>query len=107
MGEALVVAKVQVRLRAVIRDENLAMLKRAHRPRIHVQIGIEFQEGDAKPARLEQTPDRGRGQALPERADYTSGHKDVLGTHTPPRIKFSLWQNPNKDMLGCSILCTE
>ena len=38
--EALVVPEVEVRLRAVVGDVHLTMLKRAHRPRIHVDVRI-------------------------------------------------------------------
>ena len=41
-GEALVVAEIEIGFRAVVGDEDLAVLVRAHRARIDVQIGIEF-----------------------------------------------------------------
>ncbi len=40
--EALVVAEVQVRLRSVVGHKHFAVLKRAHRAGIHVQVRIAF-----------------------------------------------------------------
>ena len=51
IGEALVVAQVQIGLGAVVGDEHLAMLIGRHRARVHVDVGIELH--DARP--------RGRG----------------------------------------------
>ena len=42
IDEALVVAKIQVGFRAVVGNEHLAVLERAHRPRIDVDIRIEL-----------------------------------------------------------------
>jgi hypothetical protein len=41
-GEALVVAKVEIGLGAVVGHEDFAVLIRAHRARIDVEIGIEL-----------------------------------------------------------------
>src|SRR4029453_366260 len=40
VGEALVMAQIQVRLGAVVGDVDLAVLVRAHRARIHVDVRI-------------------------------------------------------------------
>jgi hypothetical protein len=40
--EALVVAQVEVGLGPVVGDVDLAVLERAHRARIHVDVGIEL-----------------------------------------------------------------
>jgi hypothetical protein len=64
LREALVVAEVQVGLGAVVGDEHLAMLERAHRAGIDVQVGIELLDGDAEAARLEKQPQRRRGDSL-------------------------------------------
>src|SRR6185295_17681614 len=47
-GEPLVMPQVQVGLGAVVGDEHLAVLGRAHRPRIDVDIGVELAEPDAE-----------------------------------------------------------
>ena len=41
--EALVVAEIEVGLGAVLGDEDLAVLERAHGARIHVDVGIELE----------------------------------------------------------------
>ena len=53
-GEALVVAKIEVGLRAVVGDEHLAVLIRAHGARIDVEIGVELFQTDRIPARLKK-----------------------------------------------------
>src|SRR5229473_1667306 len=57
VGEALVVAEVEVGLRAVFGDEDFAVLKRAHGPRIHVEIRIALLEGDFETTTFEETTD--------------------------------------------------
>ncbi len=56
-GEALVVAEVEIRLRAVVGHEDLAVLVRAHRARIHVDVRVELDVRDAQAPRLEERPD--------------------------------------------------
>ena len=45
--KALVVPEVEVRLRAVVRHEDLSVLVRAHRPRIDVEVWIQLLHEDA------------------------------------------------------------
>ena len=59
-GEALVVAEIEVGFGAVVGDEDLAMLVRAHRARIDVQIGVELAQPHAIAARLQQRAQRRR-----------------------------------------------
>src|SRR3974377_929681 len=40
IGEPLVVAEIEVGLRAVLGDEHLAVLIRRHRPRVDVDVGV-------------------------------------------------------------------
>jgi hypothetical protein len=79
VGEALVVAEVEVRLRAVLGDEDLAVLERAHRARIDVDVRVELLEGDAEPARYEEATDGGGCDPLAERRDHAPGNEDELG----------------------------
>ena len=81
VGEALVVAQVEVGLRAVVGDEDLAVLERAHGARIDVQVGIELLAGDLQPAAFEQAADGGRRDALSQRRNHAAGYEDVL-SHT-------------------------
>ena len=79
VGEALVVAEVEIGLRAVLGDEDLAVLERAHRPRIDVDVGVELLQLDPVAAGDEQAPDRGRGDPLAEGRHDTSGNEDESG----------------------------
>ena len=51
--EALVVTQVQIRLGAILGDEDLAMLERAHGAGIHIDVGIELEDGDPEATCLE------------------------------------------------------
>jgi hypothetical protein len=82
VDEALVVAQVQVRLGAIVGDEDFAVLVRRHRPRIDVDVGVELEDGDGDPACLQQAADAGGGDALPEGGGDPSGHKDILRHRT-------------------------
>ncbi len=66
-GEALVMAKVEVGLGAVVGHIDFAVLIWRHRPRIDIQIGIELADADLVPARLEERPQRGGQQPFPKR----------------------------------------
>src|SRR5208337_2219808 len=81
VGEAFVVAKVEVRLRAVVRDENLPMLKGAHRSGVHVQVRIAFLDGDFEAATFEETADGGCCYAFAEGRNYTTSYKDIFWRH--------------------------
>ena len=76
VGEALVVAEVEVGLGAVLGDEHLAVLVRRHRPGIDVDVRVELLQLDVEPARDEQPPDRGCGDSLAERGDDPAGDED-------------------------------
>ena len=76
VGEALVVAEVEVGLGPVLGDEDLAVLERAHRPRVDVDVGVELLQLDAVAARDEEAADRGRGDALAESRDHAAGDED-------------------------------
>ena len=74
--EALVVAEVEVGLRAVLGDEHLAVLERRHRAGVDVDVRVELLQGDLQAAGDEQPADRGGGDALPERRDDPAGDED-------------------------------
>ena len=78
VDEALVVADVEVGLGPVLRHEDLAVLERAHRPRVDVEVRVELLELDAEAARLQQTAERGGDDSLPQSRDDAPCHKDVL-----------------------------
>ena len=62
--EALVVAEVEVGFGAVGGDEHFAVLERAHRARIDVDVRIQLHHADLEAARFEDGAQRGRGDAL-------------------------------------------
>ena len=64
--EPLVVPEVEVGFSAVVGDVHLAVLVRAHRARIDVDVGVELLERDGVAVVLEQPADRRRRQSLAE-----------------------------------------
>ena len=64
VSKAFVVTEIEIGFRAVIGDEHFAMLKRRHRPRIHVQVRIELHQVDFEAAAFQQTANRSRRQSL-------------------------------------------
>ena len=81
VGEAFVVAKVEIGFGAVIGDEDFAMLKRAHRTGIDVEVRIAFLDGDFETATFEETTDGGSCNALAERGNNTAGNKNIFWRH--------------------------
>ena len=79
VGEPLVVAEVEVGLAAVVGDVDFAVLIRAHRARIDVDVGVELLQRDLVAVAFEQGADRGGRQPLAERGHHAAGHEDVLG----------------------------
>src|SRR5262245_10119028 len=69
-------AQVEVGLSAVVRDVDLAVLERAHRPGIDVDVGIELYQPDFEPARLEDRAEAGRGDSFAERGNHAAGDED-------------------------------
>src|SRR5581483_9912302 len=77
--KALVVAEVEIGLGAIVGDKDLAVLERAHRPRIHVDVGVHLEQGDPQPASLEQRAERGRRQSLAQRGNHAAAYEDEFG----------------------------
>ncbi|GMA76071.1 hypothetical protein GCM10025880_24880 [Methylorubrum aminovorans] len=59
-------AQIQVRLGAVVGDEHLAVLGRAHRAWIDVEVGVELAQAHPVAARLKQRREGGGGETLAE-----------------------------------------
>src|SRR5712692_415333 len=78
VDEPLVVAEVEVGLRAVVGDEHLAVLVGAHGPRVDVEVWVQLLQGDGETAGLQDVPDGRRTDPLAERGDDTAGHENVL-----------------------------
>jgi hypothetical protein len=70
--ESLVMPQVKVGLGAVVGDIDLAVLIGIHRPGINVDVRVELLDRDGESTLLEQESDRGRGDALAERREYTA-----------------------------------
>ena len=92
VDEAFVVAQVEVGLRAVVGDEDFAVLVRAHGAGVDIDIGIEFLDGDFIAAVFQQTAERGRGDAFAQRRYDAAGDENVFAhdssfTCAPVRIR--------------------
>src|SRR5690606_7787551 len=85
VDEALVVAEVEVGLGAVVGDVDLAVLERAHRARIDVDVRIQLHHRHPQAAGLEDRRQRGGGNALAERGHHASGDEDEGGDGTGGR----------------------
>ena len=96
-GEALVVAEIEIGLGAVVGDEDFAVLIRAHRARIDVEIGIELAEADPVSARLQQRAESGGGDALPKGRDHAAGNEHVARHNFPSQPGRILAAEPGLD----------
>ena len=72
-------AEVEIGLGAVVEDVDFAVLVRAHRARIDVDVGVEFLQADAQAAMFEQHADGGAGEPLAEGTDDAAGDENVFG----------------------------
>ena len=63
-GEALVMAEVEIGLRAVVGHEHLAVLVGRHGTGIDVEIGVELAQADLVAARLQERAERGGSETL-------------------------------------------
>src|SRR5690349_16723211 len=68
--------QVKIGLRAIISNEDLAMLIRAHGARIDVQVRVKLTETNGKPARLQKRAQCCGSQAFSERRDHAAGYED-------------------------------
>ena len=81
VGEAFVVAEVEVGLGAVVGDEDFAVLEGRHGAGVDVEVGVELHEVDAEAAGFEEAADGGCGETFAERRHDSAGYKDVLCRH--------------------------
>ena len=104
IGESLVVAQVEIGLRAVIGHVDLAMLERDSSCRDRRSDTDRTSGAYPQPTLFEQQSDRGRGDSLAERGDDASGDEDVLGhciRHRRPKCrdgKAQLYEPPPRGM---------
>src|SRR5690606_41793700 len=74
---------VEICLGAVVGDVAPAVLERAHRARIDVDVRIELDQADFQSARLENRAKTRRRDALAERRNDAAGDENESG-HNPP-----------------------
>ncbi len=60
-------AEVEVGFRTVFGNEDFAVLKRTHRARVNVDVGIKLEVGDFQATGFEDGAKRSGGNALAER----------------------------------------
>ena len=81
VGEALVMAQVQIGLVAVGRHIAFPVLVGVEGTRVYVQVGIEFLNRHAESARKQQSRKRCRYNAFAKRGHYAPGHKYIFCCH--------------------------
>ena len=76
--ETLIVAEVKVGLRAVIGDEDLAVLVRAHGTRVDVDVRIKLDHRHLESAGLQKCRQRSGGDAFTQTGDNAAGHEYIF-----------------------------
>ena len=79
VDEPLVMSQIQIRFRTVLGHIHLAVLVRAHRTGVDVDVGIELLRRHLQSSGLEQPPQRGRCDPLAQSRHHTAGHEDIFG----------------------------
>ena len=79
VGEALVVAKIEVGLGAIVGNEHFAVLERRHRAGVDVDVGVKLEIGDADAAGGQNRGQGRGGDALAKRGNNAAGHEDEFG----------------------------
>ncbi len=78
VGEALIMAEVEVRFRAVVEHINFTVLIGAHRARIDIEIRVELLQRDFQAAIFEQRAQGRRRQAFAQRTHHTARYKNIF-----------------------------
>ena len=101
--EALVVAEVEVGFGAVVGDVDLAVLERAHRARIDVDVGIELHHRDPEAAGLEDGRQGRGGNALAKRGHHATGYENetVMGNWGRWKAAFYRLDAPRPHRSAC------
>ena len=82
-GEALIMAQIKVRLRAVLQDIDLPVLVGAHRAGVDVQVGIKFHQAHPQTATLQEGAEGGGGETLAQGTDNPAGDKNIFHVEIP------------------------
>src|SRR2546423_11848364 len=67
--------EIEIGLAAVVGHEDLTVLERIHRARVDVDVRVELLHGHAQASGLQQTTERGCGDALPQRRSHATRHE--------------------------------
>ena len=87
VDEALVVAQIQIRFRAVLGHVNLPVLIGAHGSRIRIDVRIQLLGRDPDAARLQQPPEGRCRNALAQAGYHAAGYENILGHRSAsPRV---------------------
>ena len=78
VDKALIVSEIKVGLSAVLGDIDLAVLIRAHRPRVDIYVRVELLRRDTQPASFEQSAERCCGDSLSEARNNAACYENVL-----------------------------
>ena len=70
--------QVEIGFRPILSDKYFAMLKRAHGARIHVDIGIQLEQGDLDAAGFKYGCEGGSRDSLPEGRYDATCYKHIL-----------------------------
>jgi len=76
-GETLIVTEIKIGFGTIHGHEHLAVLKRAHRPRIHVEIGVHLQDVHFEISGVQKCGKRRRENALAQRGNNTASYKNI------------------------------
>src|SRR5205814_1421422 len=87
VGEAFVMAEIEIGLGAVVEHVDFAVLEWIHRAGIDVQIRIEFLEDDAEAAQLEERAERSRCQAFAQGTHDSACDENVFHRRVLSRDK--------------------
>ena len=78
VNEPLIVPQIQICLSAILGNIDLTVLVGAHGTGVHVDIGIQFLRRYLQPPGLQQSPQRGCGDTLPQPRNNAACHKNIL-----------------------------
>jgi hypothetical protein len=81
------VTEIEIGFRAVVGDEDLAVLGRAHRARVHVQIGVELAKPDPISTGLQQRSESRGRNSFSERGNHAACD-EYVSRHGIHRIPF-------------------
>src|SRR5205807_3841792 len=102
MREALVVAQIEIGLRAIVGDEDFAVLEGTHGAGVNVQIRIELLAGDFQSAAFQQATDGCGCNPLTQRRDHAAGNEYILSHSLPPvELKPGTTWTPGQDLRVC------